>query len=140
MYIDDNLNYRIIENSSNEAFQALWVETEFTDKANIICAVIYRRHNSPECFQSYFEDILEELSISKKLVYILGYFNINLLRFETCKYAHNFLVSLQSYGFSPTIDKPTRVYNNSATLIYNILIGNNSDFVISGNIVSDIGY
>jgi hypothetical protein len=31
MYIDDNLNYRIIEKSSNEAFQALWVEIEFTD-------------------------------------------------------------------------------------------------------------
>jgi hypothetical protein len=92
----------------------------------------------PECFQSYFEDILEKLNTSNKPIYILGDFNINLLRFETCKYAHNFLISLQSYGFSPTIDKPTRVHNNSATLIDNILIRNDSNFVISGNIVSDI--
>ena len=48
------------------------------------------------------------------------------------------LLSIQSYPFFPVIDKPTRIYNNSATLIGNILV-NRIDFKLSsGNIVSDI--
>ena len=65
-------------------------------------------------------------------------FNINLLGVEKCNYAHNFLLSLQRFSFIPTIDKPTRVHNNSATLIDNILL-NRFDYIItSGNIVSNV--
>ena len=68
----------------------------------------------------------------------MGDFNVNLLRAESCKYSHNFLLSLQSYSFIPTIDKPTRVYRNSATLIDNILVNNVKGTVSSGNVVSDV--
>ena len=64
--------------------------------------------------------------------------NINLLSYEWCKYAQEFLHLLQSYSFIPTIDKPTRVLNKSATLIDNIFINNYDSMVYSGNIVSDI--
>ena len=64
--------------------------------------------------------------------------NINLLSYEWCKYAQEFLPLLQSYSFIPTIDKPTRVQNKSATLIDNIFINNCDASVNSGNIVSDI--
>ena len=53
-------------------------------------------------------------------------------------YAHNFLLSLQSYSFIPLIDKPTPVYGNSATLIDNILVNNATNLLSSGNIISDI--
>ena len=68
----------------------------------------------------------------------MGDFNVNLLAVETCNYAHNFLLSLQSFSLIPTIDKPTRVYNNSATLIDNILINKFDGIINSGNIISDI--
>ena len=45
MYIDSELRYTVLEKSSNEAFQALWVEIHQTNVANIICGVLYRRHN-----------------------------------------------------------------------------------------------
>jgi hypothetical protein len=38
----------------------------------------------------------------------------------------------------PSIDKPTRIYNNSATLIDNILINTFDQKIHSGNIISDI--
>ena len=68
----------------------------------------------------------------------MGDININPLRFESCNYAHNFLISLQSLNLTPTIDKPTRVYNNSATLIDNIFVNKLDDHILSGNIISDI--
>ena len=138
MCIDEDLNYTVIEKASENAFQALWIEIQFPKQANVICGVVYRQHNSPERFLEYFDQTLEKLSASGKSVYIMGDFNVSLVRAESCKYSHNFLLSLQSYSFIPTIDKPTRVYRNSATLIDNILVNNVKGTVSSGNVVSDI--
>ena len=102
---------------------------------NIICGVLYRQHNSPESFLSYFNDTVERFN---KPVYIAGNLNIDLLKSESCNYAHNFLLSLQSYSFIPLIDKPTRVDGNSATLIDNILVNNTTNLLSTGNIISDI--
>jgi len=81
---------------------------------------------------------LEKLSASGKSIYIMGNFNVNLLRAESCKYSNNFLLSLQSYSSIPAIDKPTRLYRNSATLIHNILVNNVKGTVSSGNVVSEV--
>jgi hypothetical protein len=141
MYIRNDLSYTVLEKISNKAFQALWVEIHFKNKRNIICGVVYRQHNSPENFQTYFEDTLDKFSAlgSNKPIYVMGDFNINLLKAQTCQYTQNFLFTLQSYALTPTIDKPTRVYNNnSATLIDNIFVNKIENSIVSGNIVSDI--
>ena len=51
-------------------------------------------------------------------------------------FSHNFLLSMQSYTFSPVIDKPTRVHDNSVTLIGNILVIRIDFKLPSGNVVS----
>lgn len=68
----------------------------------------------------------------------MGDFNVELLKSETCDFSPNFLLSIQSYSFFPVIDKTTRVHNNSATLIDNILVNRIGFKVSSGNFVSDI--
>ena len=119
MFISDKLKYTIIEKTSTNVFQALWVEFRFEKKSNIICGIIYRQHNCPESFQAYFDEALKRFSQSDKTIYIMGDFNINLLNAETCNFTKGFLFT-QSYSFIPTIDKPTRAYSSSATLIDNI--------------------
>jgi hypothetical protein len=138
MYIDNCLKYTVVENISNEAFQALWIEISLPKRSNIICGIIYRQHNSPESFLKYFEENIEKFSHSGKTIYIMGDININHLRFESCNYAQNFLISLQSLNLTPNIDKPTRVYNNSEILIDNIFMNKLDDHILSGNIISDI--
>ena len=101
-------------------------------KIYIICGIIYRQHNSPITFLSYFDESLEKYSNGKP-VYILGDFNIDLLKSESCNFSHNFLLSLQSCNFLPTIDKPTRVHRNSATLIDNIFTNCPEQHIVSGN-------
>ena len=68
----------------------------------------------------------------------MGDTNLNLLCFHNCKYAQNLILTLQSLNVTPTIEKPTRVYNNSYSLIDNIFVSNLEDNIISGNIVSDL--
>ena len=138
MFIHSSLNYKILEKTSNEAFQALWIELCFTQKKNVIVGVVYRQHNSPERFLQYFDDTIEKFISSDKPLCILGDFNLDLLKFDTCRFCRDFLLSLQSYYLIPSIDKPTRVYNNSATLIDNIFINNPERVTVSGNLISDI--
>ena len=83
-------------------------------------------------------EVLERIRLNDKTVYIMGDFNINLLNVETCKFTKDFLLSLQSYSFFPTIDKPTRVYNNLATFIDSIFANSVCRKITSGNIISDI--
>ena len=138
MYITNILKYKVTEKLSNEAFQEIWIEIPYSNKPNLICEVLYRQHNSPQSFLDYLDLTLKKFSVSDKPIYIMGDFNIDLLKSKTCNYAKNFLFSFQSYSFIPSIDKPTRVYNNMATLIDNILINKIEDTIWSGNIVSDI--
>ena len=137
MYINEKLNYTVIERTSNDAFQALWIEIHFETTKNIVCGIVYRQHNTPNSFLSYFDESLENYS-NGKFVYILGDFNLELLKSETCNYSHNFLLSLQSCHFLPTIDKPTRVHRSSATVIDNIFTNEPDQHILSGNIISDI--
>ena len=55
-----------------------------------------------------------------KQIFLMDDTNSNLLRFHTCKYAQNFNLYLQSLNSTPSIDKPTRVYNDSYSLIHKI--------------------
>ena len=138
MFIDESLDYRVLERTSNEAFQVLWAEFSFEKKKNVICGIFYRQHNSPEIFQSYFDETIEKLASSGKHIVIMGDFNIDLLKCASSSYSHDFLTSLQSCSLVPTIDKPTRVRSTSATLIDNIFTNNPDQVVVSGNIISDI--
>ena len=140
MFIEESLNYNVLEKTSTGAFQALWIEISFVNSKNIICGIIYRQHNSqaPEYFQSYFEETVERLASANKNLYVIGDFNIDLLKCETSKFSHDFLLTLQSFYLIPTVDKPTRVPRNSASLIDNIFVNNPDQIIASGNIISDI--
>ena len=85
----------------------------------------------------YFDESLEKYSDGKP-VYVLGDFNLDLLKSESCNYSHNCLLSLQSCHLIPTIDKPTRVHRNSTTLIDNIFTNSPEQYIVSGNILSHI--
>ena len=83
LFIHISLNYTVLEKTSNEAFQALWIEISLVINKNIICGMIYHQHNSPDQFMSYFKETREELTSLDKNVLIIDDFNIDLLKCET---------------------------------------------------------
>ena len=138
LFIDESLNYRILEKISNEAYQALWAEITFENKKNVICGILYRQHNSPERFQLYFDECIEKFTSSGKDIVTMGDFNIDPLKCESCNYSHDFLSSLQRCYLTPAIDKPTRVRPTSATLFDNIFINDPDKVMACGNLITDL--
>ena len=98
----------------------------------------YRQHNYPDHSPDYLSRKLETLCARNIEIILLGDFNIDLPKIESCSYSQKLFETLQSLSLLPTIDKHTRSYGSSATLIGNIFINGRDKFVLSGNIVSDI--
>ena len=63
----------MIERTSEEAFQALWIDIQFFGRPNITYVIIYRKHNSPQGFQEDFDEALERIGSSNKSVFIMGH-------------------------------------------------------------------
>ena len=68
----------------------------------------------------------------------MGDFNINLLNCNTDKDTSDYIDTLYSHSFYPTINSPTRITPTSKTLIDNIFYNNASNNIISGNIATSI--
>ena len=99
--------------------------------------VIYRQHKKAKNLLEYLSSSLEEYSSRNRNIYLMGDFNIDLLKSESCPYSNEFLQIIQSLALLPIIEKPTRVYGKSATLIDNIFSNNPENCNLSGNIVTD---
>ena len=65
MYVDEAMNDTVIERTSNEAFQALWIALQFAKPINIICGVIYRQHHSAERFLTLLKKVLIAIALQE---------------------------------------------------------------------------
>ena len=90
----------------------------------------------------YLNPSLDNLSKeANKRIILLGHFKIDLLNFDTSEYVTSFLDDLASNSLQPQIFLPTRISNNSKTLIDNIFCNIPNTLVksaMSGNISSSI--
>ena len=78
---------------------------------------MYRQHNSPDQFIEYFNDTIEKLTSTGKTHYLMGDFNLCLLKTKSSSYREYFLVALQSFYLLPTIDKPTLLLTIFSSII-----------------------
>ena len=64
--------------------------------------------------------LLQKNSKEKKNVFLLGDFNVDLLKYDKHAGTNDFIDSLSSYMYLPYILLPTRVTSHSQTIIDNI--------------------
>ena len=126
-------------NASTDHYETVWVEIENTKDKNILICCAYRHPSyDPEIFTDYMQDLLSNSSVTNKQVYILGDFNIDLLNYDSHISTGNFVILFLSQHFLPYIVHPTRVSDQSATIIDNIFSNACNFDTISGNILTQI--
>ena len=69
-----------------------------------------------------FSNLLNDLSTSYDTIFIFGDLNIDILKFNSCKNASEYIDLLFSFGLIQTVTKPSRCTINSATLIDHCII------------------
>ena len=138
IFAKDNLSLweRDDLNLVDNCFEALWVEIDNEKSKNIICGCFYRHPNTDiDDFTKYISKCLTKITKENKECYILGDFNIDLLKYETSNKHQHFLNTLTSVGFLPHILQPSRISDYSTTLIDNIYGNNLEQESLSGNIL-----
>ena len=99
--------------------------------------VINRAHTSIDNFIGDIDPVFKKLNDEKKQIYIMGDFNIDLLKVDDHRPIHDYLELIFSYSLLPTIYKPTRITETTATSIDNILT-NDENVIKSSILVTDI--
>ena len=108
---------------------------------NIIVGVIYRPPNSKiDLFEDKMHEILGKIDRENKKCYLMGDFNIDLLKSESCDYTKWFLEQLFTSSYIPLVLRPTRITEHTATLIDNIFTNDMEtiESSLNGIIFSDI--
>ena len=91
-----------------------------------------------EFIDDYLHPLVEKISSENKLCFLMGDFNLNLIKTSSHSQTKSFINSLSSYFFSPYILQPTRVTEKSKTLIDNIFFNSLEYESFSGNITAKI--
>ena len=76
--------------------------------------------------------LLNKINTEKKIGFLLGDFNIDLLEFNNNEVG-KYIDSLTSLNFFPTISLPTRITDTTATVIDNIFVSPHENTYESGN-------
>ena len=93
-------------------------------------------------FTDEFSSFLTSIKNMKRSTFISGDFNVNLLSINSKRHFNNFFESVIGKGFFPRITLPTRLQNESYTLIDNIFsnIIEENIKVNSGILINQIGH
>ena len=146
LYVKNSINCKRREDLEKIMYKSRELESVFIEvinenKKNKIYACIYRHPTMDldDFTQNYFEKIINKLSTEDKIAYLMGDFNIDLLKIEDEEKVNNFFNTLTSNLFVPHITLPTRITSHSKTLIDNIF-SNDPNFsrAISGNFTFSI--
>lgn len=145
LFILNSVEYSVRKdlNILNDNVEALFIEINgdlVNTKKNIIIGVLYRPPGTDILtFINYLSEVLSSINQEKKTLYILGDFNINLLNVENHSQSGEFLDTMLLYSYLPLITKPTRITQQSATLIDNIFTNNDmNNNILNGILFTDI--
>ena len=115
--VTERLDLKVID----DEFESVWIEIKNKKSKNIICGSIYRHpHDNFQDFNNfldYMENTLNKISNENKEIYICGDFNSDLLKMDRNINYKFFYEQIYSYGLLSQITQPTRVTENTATIV-----------------------
>jgi len=140
LLIDNHLNYK--RRTDLQVFcpeiESLFIEIpkeSLNSHKNTVIGIIYRPPGTDiESFLTIIDDMLNKIRIDTKNIFIMGDFNINLLNSESHLPTSQFIDIMYSKSMFPLISRPTRITDESATLIDNIFTNHIFDSKLTNGI------
>ena len=115
-------------NHNSDVLECVFVEVADTDKTFAV-GCCYRppspnnSYNS-SCFTNLLSEMLHSISGKYHDCFVCGDFNLDLLKIDNDHNISRFYDSINSLAFIPVISKPTRITDDSFSLIDNIFVNN----------------
>ena len=150
IYVKNNLTFKRLSQFSiciDRILETVFVEVLTPDNKNIAIGSIYRpgtRHpqltfsDQYAQFSELLSNLLSDVAAYSNNVFIYGDLNLDILKLTENKFIANYIDTIFSFGFLQRVLNPTRIFNNSATLIDHILTNSTCNMYESHIICSDI--
>ena len=143
IYVSEALDFAQLDNLTcqSASMENIAIEITRENRKNIIVTCTYRPPDGN--FQDFLvelEALLERLRNSRRICFLGGDWNINLLQYNNDRLTTQFIDLLLSYNMIPCTGKPTRIGENSNTLIdciFTNFLGKAASGVIVETDVSD---
>ena len=117
IYINDILSYKHLSHLDQPGVEAVWLEIGFSKSTPILVGFCYRNPASRVDWVHAFTAMMDNVVFESKELILLGDFNIDLQK-PNSQWTYN----LDTYNLHQLIKLPTRVTQNSATLIDHIYV------------------
>ncbi|XP_065652796.1 uncharacterized protein LOC136080115 [Hydra vulgaris] len=142
LYISNKFAYKPRKDLNiykSKELESVFVEIIIPKKHNIVVGRIYTHPlMMVEDFNNYYiTPLINKLSNENKMIFLEGDYNIDLLKMNILS-TKEFLNLLTTNYFMPHVIHPTRIVNNSKTLIDNIFSNVKSNDFTAGNITTAI--
>ena len=121
--------------------ESTFIEIIYNNSPNVIVGCVYRHPcmSLEEFNADYSSQLFEKLATeSNKKVFLMGDFNVDLLKSNDHSESSVFLEQLESNNLMPQILLPTRLTDHSRTLIDNIFSNSIGSDNISGNLTCTV--
>ena len=145
LYINENFDSKPRKDLEKKLYVSKKLESSFAEilikgKKNIIVGCIYRHPLMDiDEFNVLFEQAMEKISAENKEIYLLGDFNIDLLKIDNENKIDELYNIISTNFLVPHVTLPTRITSKSATFIDNIFSNNfNFSHAVSGNLTVTI--
>ena len=134
-YIRSNLNFAVRKDLLNKDLELLIIETSNHHSRPFLVGTWYRPPNSSNHLFSLFEKTIDMIDAENLELYLLGDLNCNLLSDTPSTNTSELLNIFTTYNLNQLITEPTRVTNNSQTLI-DLCVTNTPDKVRASSVLS----
>jgi len=132
IYVKNHLTVKVLSKYSiflERSFESLFVEITLASNKKIVIGSVYCPPKTPgltftkqfEQFSETLYNLLAEIGNVYENVFVYGDFNLNVLDLQKNKFVAEYIDTIFSHGFLQLVTKPTRINENSATLIDHIL-------------------
>ena len=134
IYVRNQLKTNVINLpvSKQPGIEDVWVSVQSHMLPAIIVGCIYRQPKSHVVSFQYIQDIFRQLCVRKKIFYVLGDFNNDIL-----SKGNKMSGIIKSSKLTQLLDKPTRVTPTSATLL-DLVVTNRVDLVLFKSVVPQV--
>jgi hypothetical protein len=136
IFLKDKFQYTVLDGLSlfaDRILETIFVEVSINKNSKVIVGSLYRPGTAhpnltANDLYSEFSDMLSNLCSEilnmNHTVYLMGDFNLDVLKYGADKYVTEYVDLLFSYGFLQLVTNPTRITPHSASLIDHVVTNN----------------
>ena len=128
VYVKDGIKCERRTDLECERIECVWLEIFPINSKSFLVGNIYRHPNETVSWNEHLDNMCDKILECEKELYLLGDFNRDLMQ-EVIK--NNWLEYMESFGLYQVINVPTRVTDQSATLIDHIYTNNKCNILMT---------